>query len=1348
MANFEYKNIDEILNNPFSRGNRISINTDPKKIIPNFKLKEGLELIASSREFGDSSDVLRAKYELGSLMMESIEMHVFLQNGAYLRSIYDLTTWTMDDANLYLDIHKDVQSLNLPPSTYKIVYNFIRNFIGSPTSPIKLFVSEISDDRREIQLKLTSIGNRIYVDALTNFVLDYLKGSTFLPKVVLNFGENKILDAINITSNGSTDSFFIKLFEPLPLDLDLYYECWLGTEIMKPYIDTVQVLSEEENREAKGIKGPNFEVEYDYSIITETDYKSMTEILSSNTKTSQDLLNKYVFGTGSYVKLNINFREFENFVFYSSANDRLQNFYYKIGLIEYYKNELELLEQYTGSVDQNKIQLNGLLNDVISKFDEFEEYLYYETTSSNYYTSQANATITPFPKYLVTGSNFDIVNPVGKFRLYGLATDEVEGWYTGLQESASYFDSTNRNALRYSIPEFIREDSENAKYVSFINMIGQHFDILYFYVDHILTKNLREEHPKDGLSQDLVYHAARDLGWKPMHGSQAKDLWEYALGISGSGDPINTGKTTVNKELSKSYEDRTKEVWRRLLNNLPYIYKSKGTARSIRAILAAYGIPQTVLTLREYGGPDKADVDIIPKAEWEKHTYYLNLLGSHTTGRKNSVKVPWETVQNANNIWQYPDTLTFRWKMKPDDVYGYSLDPIQTVLQKNSGSRLDWFVTVHHDGTDIGKGSLNFYIGDGTKYATASIYDQYLYDDIPLNIMIRRNTSDDTTSTNQIYDFILKTEKYGKLVIEQSASIVVSGSVSSSYNQAWASNGQLYIGSGSNKQTNKILSGSIYELRYWTKQLQTSSFDNHVLAPRSYNGNNPTASFYDLSAQFKFWQKINLDAISSLTSTHPNQKQKTFYSSSKTAVLTDFYSDQYESTVENYKMEVSSLGSNTIFSEKVRIDSGSLVSGLSIDRSSEISKFDRQSPDSNKLMIAFSPQHIINEDIYEAIGNTSLDDYIGDYSSLYSNQYEDLKRFSKEYWKKYDNKNDFTAYINLIALFDFSVFDQIRHVLPARTNDILGLVIEPNILERSRIATPNNITIESHEKFVLDTNEIRKIPTPTGISNSKTTTIYVGFDENDGSVLNEIEGEQDITIEVESDTQDIDGEYDYNLTTLGINNKKETTLYGLSVAPKMEYAKYTTNLYGGIGDIIPTYHYYKSTINIASAKLATTITSDAVTTKTYAQFTIAHSNNWKRINVNPSKENSSKYGAFWVGVDNDNLKSTGIFEMFGENRYYKYYSTFIKSYDTIKDYNDGNISTLTYNTTSVQHAGPNSISTGIKNHRYSGCKITDPDINNPSTPPSVPGGGPIVEVIINCSYRQDCTVDCSEYCDE
>lgn len=1348
MANFEYKNIDEILNNPTSRGNRISINTDPTRVIPKFEMKEGLDLIANSSTFGSTSNVLKARYELGSLMMESVEMHVFLQNGAYLRSIYDLTTWKMSGTNIYLDVHTDIQSLNLPPTTYKIVYNFIRNFIGSATSPVKLFISEISDDRKELQLKLTSNEDKLYVDSLTNFVLDYLKGSTFLPKVVVNFGENKLIDVINVTSDGSTDSFYVKLFEPLPSDLDLYFEGWLGTEIIQPYIDTIQVLPEEEDRQFQGIRGPNFEAEYEYSIITETDYKSMTDILSNNTKTSQEILNKYVFGSSSFVKLNVDYREFENFVFYSSATSRLENFYYKIGLLEYYKNEIDSLNQYTGSLNENKIQLTKLLNDVISKFDDFESYLYYETTASNFYTSQASATITPYPKYEVTGSDFDLITATGKYKLYDLSSNDVETWYTGLQESASFYDSNNRNSLQYSVPDFIRENSENSKYVSFINMIGQHFDIIYLYVNHILEKNLREEHPKDGISQDLVYHAAKNLGWKPVHGAQSKDLWEYALGISGSGDPINTGKTTVNKDLSRTYEERTKEVWRRLLNNLPYIYKSKGTARSIRAILAAYGIPQTVLTIREFGGPDNADIGLIPRAEWEKHTYYLNLLGSYTAGKKNSVRVPWERVLNANNTWQYPDTVTFRWKMKPDTVYPYSVDPIQTVLQKNSGSRLDWFVTIHHDGTDTSKGSLNFYIGNGTTYATASIYDQYLYDDVPLNIMIRRSNSTDISGSNQIYDFILKTEKYGKIAIEKSASIVISGSVSSSYNLAWASNGNLHIGSGSNKQTSNILSGSIYELRYWTKQLQTSSFNNHVLAPRAYNGNNPTASFYDLNAQFKFWQKLDLNTTSSIESTHPNQKQKTFFSSSKVATLTQFSNDHYESTVENYNMEVSSIGGNTVFSEKVRIDSGSLVSSLTLDRTGEIGLFDRQTRDSNKLMIAFSPQSIINEDIYESIGNVALDDFIGDYSSLYSNEYSKLKSFSREYWKKYDNKNDFTAYINLIALFDFSVFDQIRHVLPARANEILGLVVEPNVLERSRIATPNSVEVDASERYSMETNELRKIPTPVLVNNSKTTTIYVGFDENDGSLVNDIEGEQDIYVEVESETEDIDGEYDYELTPLAINTKKEFKLDTRTDDPIFQYTKYTASLNKNTPSLIPTYNRYLATINVTPGRFTNTVTTNLTYAENYMTLPMTHTTTWKKTNVVPSKTESSKYGTFWVGVDNDEYKSTGIFETILENRAFKYYNKFIKSYSSLEDYNDGTISSLSYQSQSVAYESPMNISTGIRNHRYNGCKLTDPDINNPSEIPQIPGGGAVVEVIVNCSSRQECTVDCPEYCDE
>jgi hypothetical protein len=128
--------------------------------------------------------------------------------------------------------------------------------------------------------------------------------------------------------------------------------------------------------------------------------------------------------------------------------------------------------------------------------------------------------------------------------------------------------------------------------------------------------------------------------------------------------------------------------------------------------------------------------------------------------------LPWERINNENNQWQYPDTLTFRWKMNPSQFYRYENNELQTVLQKETaGNRLDWYVTVHRTGS-AEKGDLTFYFGNGTSYKSASIKDEYLYDDVPLNIMIRRNESTDTLSSDNTYDFILKTSKYGKIVVE------------------------------------------------------------------------------------------------------------------------------------------------------------------------------------------------------------------------------------------------------------------------------------------------------------------------------------------------------------------------------------------------------------------------------------------------------------------------------------------------------------------------------------------------------------------------------------------------------
>jgi hypothetical protein len=1317
MANFEYKNIDEILstNEPI-RGSRIDVSNGRKIIVPKFE-----PLSSQDLQFGEGG--------------ESVELHAFLPNAAYISSLYDVNSWKIESDNstppkkqISLDVHRDLgdNGLNVVPGSYKVVYNFFRNIIGSANSTTKLFISDISTDRTELKLSLTNPDDSNALSQLSTFILEYLKPKKYLPPIILNFGENKVVDVINVTSDGSTTYFFVKLYDQLPADLDLYFECWVGSQILKPYIDTVVVIPEEEKQNLPYISGPNFEVDYDYWINSETDYKSWNDILSANVQTSQEILNRYISGSGAPVKLNVDFREFENFVFYSSAEERVANFFYKTELVEYYNSQLDVLNTYTGSVAANKIKVQGLKDKVIAGFDDFENWLYYETTASNQYTSQASASITPYPKYAVTGSDYHIATKEGKYKLYSSGSNESQDWYDNLITLAQNYDLKNYNALSKAIPEYLRDDGENEQFVTFVNMVAQHFDILYLYTDHILKKNLREEHPKDGLSQDLIYEATRNLGWTLSHGTQAKDLWEYALGVSGSGDPIWTGKTTTNKYLAKTEEERTKEVWRRIYNNLPYIYKTKGTARGVKALLAAYGIPQTLLTIREFGGPDNADLGLTPRAEWEKHTYYLNFSGSYPLPtRQHYIRTPWERVNNAAGNWQYPDTVTFRWKMEPNDLYPYNVDPVQTLLQKNSGNRVDWFVTMNKNGTDVEKGSINFYIGDGTTYASASITDEYLYDDVPLNLMIRRSLSNDSTSSAQTYDFFVKTNKYGKIAVERSASIVINGSTSGSYNRAWSSDGQLFIGSGSNPQTNKILSGSVFELRYWTNQLEEDSFNNHVLAARSYNGNTETSSFYDLQAQFKFWQKFDVGTTSSLISSHPDQSKSTFFSSSKSAYFYGFNSGAFESIVETYNMEVATVGNNTPFAEKVRLDSGSLRGTLSPIESVEVSAFDNFSIDSNKLMIAFSPQSVINEDIYEAIGNISIDDYFGEYSNINADEYPRLKWFAREYWQKYPNKNDFTAYINLISIFDFSVFDQIRQTLPARVNEILGLVIEPNILERSKVRVVKNFSGDSPEKTVFDTTELSSSLVPSANIQSYKSVLKIGFE--DESEYDDFEGDINIETEVTADEDiNVSGDVNVDVLATGLRPQYVTYITGSNSAkPNLisTTKRYTTQISSTTSSLSSEYNKYVG--NIVN-KSSTKLDSETNSILDYGEINSAFTMTYKRTNVQKSTIVSGDlgYGVGWLTSSNETGKSTALFSPIEQYVNDTYYSGYKFRYTSSIDLAENNYSS--YSLVTSSYLNPHNLPTSIRNHRFEGSKLSGPDINVDTR--NTPDGKAVVEV--------------------
>jgi len=152
--------------------------------------------------------------------------------------------------------------------------------------------------------------------------------------------------------------------------------------------------------------------------------------------------------------------------------------------------------------------------------------------------------------------------------------------------------------------------------------------------------------------------------------------------------------------------------------------------------------------------------------------------------------------------------------------------------------------------------------------------------------------------------------------------------------------------------------------------------------------------------------------------------------------------------------------------------------------------------DSNKLGIYFSPTDVINEDIIRSVANLDFDQYIGDPRDKYKYRYRQLEDVATTYWQKYKTPNNFWDYIRLIRYYDSSLFEQLRKFIPARANASLGLLIEPNILERKKEVIGKKPTFEdlvirgnipmyvqsaSAETLPMSASIPQAVPTPSGL---------------------------------------------------------------------------------------------------------------------------------------------------------------------------------------------------------------------------------------------------------------------------
>jgi len=928
------------------------------------------------------------------------------------------------------------------------VYNFLKTRLSSSIDN-NFFISEISSDRTEIRLDSNTIPDVVFIPLARELEAEIKASVEFYKDFYLNFGSNQLVIANNITTDltdPTNPTILIKLYEALPNQFQIKSTCWVVEQAAESVAYQISI-SQVFNLPDEGIQiaGPNTNLNIKTEINNSTDYVNFSALTQTSVSGAFNQLDSLLEEKG--IEINVDYSSYNNFIYLSSAYQRLSNFQYKLGLIEEYQTSQSLFTNITGSVSGSAPVSSSLailsyqINDIIRNFDGYEYYLYYESASTAWPKQNGN------PPYV----------------LYSTTSSEGVTWFNSQSLVAQDYDKNNVNNLFYVIPEFIRDDSLNEPYVLFTNMVGQSFDNTWLYVKDLENRYDNDNRINFGISKDLVADALRSFGIKLYQNNfSSNDLYIALLGYNPEGGYLPpTGSELITNFVTSSaepipLEDVNYRTYKRIYNALPLLLKKKGTVDGLKALITIYGIPDTILRVSEFGGKDRININ-----DWDfwqnKFNYAYDLItDSDFIGSEFALNGPWNTPYTDNK----PETVAFRFKTP--NVQSAQVSRSQSLFVTDQGVllSLEYSGSVNSSGSYSGSlvnpyneyAFLTFYPDyNGSPGTSASVYLPFFdggwwatavtVDDVSGNFTLYAANNIYNGDDGSQIGFIASQSVNGPLNLWDTST---SASFGNDQGSSFASYGPF--------------SGSLQEIRYYTKAIALTSFEDFTMNPDSIEA----TSWDGAPLELAFRASLGGELYTSSVSIHP-KVTGSWVATSSFAGNSNFYIGNTSNFVANYEtmyFDQPVAGIRNIVSNKIHPISASLPAGDTLTRYIQIQQNSQEENNYTNnvsyLEVAFSPQNEINEDIMDQMGFFNIGEFIGDPRQRFSRatSYPDLDKLADSYFEKYTGNYNFTDYIRLIKYFDNSLFNMIKDFVPARTSLASGVVIKQNLLERSKYPQP------------------------------------------------------------------------------------------------------------------------------------------------------------------------------------------------------------------------------------------------------------------------------------------------------
>lgn len=515
--------------------------------------------------------------------IHNIELHTYDLASNRLRSVYnyrgarqqqDSAGAGKEGANiLYIDPVADAISQDYDRGGVRLLYNFL-----NPLSPESFFIKEISPDRTE--LRVVPVDSTFQGSSeLVQQIKSKLQSNAYFDEFRLNFLENDLFIGVNIDE---LDGIIVKLYQPLPESYQIKDTFTFVETVADSTSFEIQAEEEPVIPEPPKLRGPNFNLEIEQETAPPTEYLSYDNLY--NYPVENNYHQAVTILSGSSVELSINYTNFENFIHFSSAKERFSNFKYKLDLIKQYESQAlatASLDSGSAAITSSNQEYDRLITNIIAKFDGYEKYLYFESSSAAWPKSNSTK---PYLNY---------------------ASDDIIAttFFVSQSAVAEEYDNLNESRITYTTPEFIRDDVNNQPYSIFLDMIGQHFDNLWIYAKGTTDKHQADNRLNYGVSKDIISEVLKSFGVKLY----SSNFSITNLAASFLGEFYQSGSEQISSFVTASNEptpdkDILSETYKRIYHNLPYLTKTKGTERGLRALINCFGIPSGSLQIKEFGG--------------------------------------------------------------------------------------------------------------------------------------------------------------------------------------------------------------------------------------------------------------------------------------------------------------------------------------------------------------------------------------------------------------------------------------------------------------------------------------------------------------------------------------------------------------------------------------------------------------------------------------------------------------------------------------------------------------------------------------------------------------------------